>query len=169
MLTSSSSITFQIKSQKGHFSFFIIFELKEETNRFGSSIRQSKNKNMVIASWCFQKKEGGGAFPPPFETALKVYPYLTPIVNAIWKLVGGGTFYFVVLEGRPLLWSQNAAETCLTHLQGCIKSFNSSNIFEKKLWAKIYKIKRNFKNRQKRRRAGTLNMFFFFFFFFYSA
>ena len=83
-------------------------------------------------------------------------------MNAIWKL-GGGPFYFVALEGRPLLWSQNraqnASEMCIIHLQGCIMSFNSSNIFEKKLRAKSYKIKRNFKNLHKMRRAGTLNMF----------
>ena len=81
-------------------------------------------------------------------------------MNAIWKL-RGGTFHFGALEGRPLLWSQNASEICLIYLQGCIMSFNSSNIFEKKLWAKNYKIKRNFKNLQKMRRAGTLNMFLF--------
>ena len=35
---------------------------------------------------------------------------------------------------------------CLVHLQGCMESFSFSNISEKKLYLKNYKIKRNMKN-----------------------
>ena len=48
---------------------------------------------------------------------------------------------------------------CLIHLQGCTKSFNPWNIFEKKLLAKIYKKK--FQKSPKKEEAGTLNMFLF--------
>ena len=55
-------------------------------------------------------------------------------------------------EGRSFLWSQNSSEMCLVHLQGCMESFSFSNISEKKLYLKIYKIKRNMKNLQKKKR-----------------
>ena len=40
----SSSITFQIKSQKGHFLIFIICEMKQETNCPGGSMAEANFK-----------------------------------------------------------------------------------------------------------------------------
>ena len=55
-------------------------------------------------------------------------------------------------EGRSLLWSQNSSEMCLVHLQGCMESFSFSNISEKKLYLKIYKINKKYEKSQKKKK-----------------
>ena len=64
-------------------------------------------------------------------------------------------FLFCCCEGRTLLWSQNSSEMCLVHLQGCMESFSFSDISEKKLYLKIYKIKRNMKNLKKKKKRRS--------------
>ena len=62
------------------------------------------------------------------------------------------SFYCVVFEGRPLLWSQNYPEMFLIHLQLYTKLQFLKHLWEEVI-PKFYKMKKILKNLQKRRRA----------------
>ena len=82
-----------------------------------------------------------------------------------WKKKEGRIFKnFVVLEGKPLLWSQNSSEMCLIHLQSCIQSLKRLEHLWDEVITKNLQNKKKFVKSPKWRRAGTLNLFILFFF-----